>query len=372
MPLLVVNSRGDRSFRQDRGAVPPLFAGLLRAELAAAEFETVLKEALDELGEDRFVAGLGKFREALALSRGHAALEQKVAAAAVSEVGSLMPRHWRVAEALLFEVEPVVGRAAVPHSVWANIDSQKRTDTIQLALDEAGRAEQTAYLPHVRNRLLQLAEIYPGDAALEFRLHVLGGLLSQRVADDREKNLRRLALFRSRLDESENPETLRGFRALIGPFADPYDGDPDFAMILEEVSGLHSTYENASALLAENRSRESLEVCNLVLQRRPGNVLFRRLKETAQSREWVMLDEVLEADGAAPRPLAEETEPEVDINDLLIEPPPSFVTRANSSTLPLGLKIAITEEAWNHLKTGLAATVALLLVVLLLAARWRR
>jgi hypothetical protein len=371
MPLLVANSRGDNSIRQTRAAVPPLFAGLLRAELADAEFETALKEALDELSEDRFVAGLGTFRGALALSRGHLAHEQRVAAAAISEVGRLMPGNWRVAEALLFEVEQAIGRAAVPHSVWAHVESQRRTNTIQLALDEAGQAEQTAYLPHVQNRLLQLAEVYPGDAGLESRLHVLAVLLSQRVADDREKNLRRLALFGSRLDESENAETLRGFRALIAPFADPYDGDPDFAMILEEVSGLHSAYENALALLAENRSRESLEVCNLLLQRRPGNVLFRRLEEKAQNREWVVLNELSEARGAAPRPLAEETEHEVDNNDFLVELPPSFVTRANSSSLPLGLKIAITEEAWNHLKTGIAATVALLLVVLLLASRSR-
>jgi hypothetical protein len=34
----------------------------------------------------------------------------------------------------------------------------------------------------------------------------------------------------------------------------------------------------------------------------------------------------------------------------------------------LGLRIAITGEAWNHLKTGLMATAALLLVLLVLAS----
>jgi hypothetical protein len=38
----------------------------------------------------------------------------------------------------------------------------------------------------------------------------------------------------------------------------------------------------------------------------------------------------------------------------------------------LNAKIAITEEAWNHLKTGLAATAAILLVVLVIASNTYR
>jgi hypothetical protein len=97
-----------------------------------------------------------------------------------------------------------------------------------------------------------------------------------------------------------------------------------------------------------------LEVCHHVLKRRPGNILFRRLEEQAKR-------------------LAEtEPEPHVTDEDSTVETFPSFAAPTRSGGLPFDLKIAITEEAWNHIKTGLAATVALLLVLLLLASNSRR
>jgi hypothetical protein len=158
MPLLVTNSSDDDSLPREREAVPPLFAGLVRDELAASRFEMALREALDELSEDRFASGLCKFREALGLSRGHATLEQKVRDSAAAEAASLMPGNWRVAEALLFEVEQAAGRSAVFNTLWVDVERQKREDTIQLALEESNRAEDTEHLAHVRNRLLRLAE----------------------------------------------------------------------------------------------------------------------------------------------------------------------------------------------------------------------
>jgi len=415
MPLLVTSSRDDHFQRQEGEAVPPLFAGLMRDERAVAQFETALQEAHDEFSEDCFVGGLGKFREALGLSRGHVALAQKVRETAACEVTQLMPGNWRVAEMVLFEVEQAEGQWAAFNTLWAEIERQKREDTIRAALEESSRTEQTGYLPHERARLLRLAQTYPGDAGLESRLHVVERLVSQRVEDDRETNFRRLALFSDRLDESENSETLHGFRTLVAPFVDPYGGDPDFTSILEEVSGLRGAYENASALLSEQRSRESLDVCDQVLASRPGNVLFRRLGEKAKGREWVRLladsavqrarefqengryaeaveeweslraidphypgleSELLHCEalkGQAQQPIAEETESEPDVleNDLASEPFPSFASLGRSNNLPLGLRIAMTEEAWNHFKTGLVATAALLLVVLVLAANSR-
>jgi hypothetical protein len=51
--------------------------------------------------------------------------------------------------------------------------------------------------------------------------------------------------------------------------------------------------------------------------------------------------------------------------------PPSFLIEPRSGNLPLRVKISITQEAWNHLMTGLAATAALLLMVLVLASHSR-
>jgi hypothetical protein len=412
MPLLVTNSRADRSLNHEDEAVPPLFAGLMREERGDAPCEAALRQAHEEFSEDGFVAGLGKFREALALSRGQAALKQTVRDAAAREATQLMPSHWRVAEALLFEVEEAGGQSAAFNSLWAEIERQKREDTIRVALDESDRAEETEYLPHVRARLWRLAQSYPGDAGLESRLHVLDRMLAQRVEDDREHNLRRLTLFRDRLDETENPETLRGFPALVAPFAHSYAGDVDFANVLNEVNELCAAYENASAFLAEQRSRESLEVCDHALAQRPGNLLFRRLAEKAKGREWVRLlsestvqrarefarngqyaeaaeeweslrsidpnypgleAELLHCEALkvrAQQPLKEESEPasEVFESDAARETFPSFASLAGSNDFAFGRRIAITEEAWSHLKTGLVATAALLLVLLVLAS----
>jgi len=412
MPLLVTNSRDDRHSNHEEEAVPPLFAGLMREERVDAPFEGALRQAHEEFGEDGFVAALGKFREALALGRGQAALEQRVREAAAREATQLMPGHWRVAEVLLLEVEEAGGQSAAFNSLWAEIERQKREDTIRVALDESDRAEETEYLPHVRERLLRLVQSYPGDAGLESRLHVLDRLLSQRVADDRENNLRRLTLFRDRLDETEKPETLRGFHTLVAPFVSSYAGDPDFGNVLDEVNELCAAYENASKLLAEQRSRESLEVCDHALAHRPGNLLFRRMAEKAKGREWVRLlsestvqrareferngqyaeaveewesmrsidphypgleSELLRCEALqvrAQQPVTGEIEPTPQAveSDLASEIFPSFASLGRSNDLRLGLRIAITEEAWNHLKTGLVATAALLLVLLVLAS----
>jgi tetratricopeptide (TPR) repeat protein len=320
-----------------------------------------------------------------------------------------------VAEAVLLEVEVAYGQSAAFNTFWANIEGQKREDAITAALAESSRVEQTGYLPHDRARLVRMAQACPGDPGLESRLRILERLISQRVEDDREKNLRRLVLFRDRLDETENPETLHGFRTLVAPFVDPYAGDPEFTSILDEVSELRADYENALALLSEQRSSESLEVCDRALANRPGNILFRRLAEKAKGREWVRLladsaaqrarefeqngryadaleewgslraidphypgleSEVLHCETlrtqAQPPVIAEiAPTPEFVESDLADESFPSFASLGRSRALPLRLRIAITEEAWNHLKTGLAATAALLLVVLVLAANAR-
>jgi tetratricopeptide (TPR) repeat protein len=246
-------------------------------------------------------------------------------------------------------------------------------------------------------------------------VHVVERLISQRVEEDREQNLRRLKLFRERLDETENAETLHGFRTLVAPFVDHYAGDPEFTGVLEEVRELRAAYENALALLAEQRGRESLEICDEVLANRPGNILFRRLEEKAKGREWVRLlsdsaaqrarefeengryaeaveeweslraidphypgleaallrNEALRAQAREALVEEFETWPEVVESDSASEPFPYFATLDRRSGWRPGLRIAITEEAWNHLKTGLVATAALLLVMLMLAANAR-
>jgi len=413
----------DGSFPGDP-VFPALHSLCIKLSQRKAHFETALQEAFQELSEDRYVSSFGKFREALALSRGYEVWERQIYEAGVEAAGERAPSHWRFAEALLHEVTAVAGQRAVPNAVWASIERQRREESVRVALDESGRAEHSEYLPHLRERLAELAETYPEETELEARLRALERLLEQRFAEEREKNLRRLTLFRDRLDLSGNPQTLRRFQELVAPFVSAYPGDAAFLAIIDELHGLRSRYDHASRLVAESRSREALEVCDQVLQQRPSNVLFGALEQQAKAREWAVrlahsamqrargfeekaqyaealeewealreidphfpgLDseilhcatlkqqtesvrpsEPLAMDETAltPEIVSEETEEEY-------EAPPLFVARPRFSALSFNAKIAITEEAWNHLKTGLAATAAILLVVLVIASNTYR
>ena len=423
MALLISKSSDDEYRGEEKETVPPLFASLFREKRGVqgeqAEVERAIDEALGCLEEDCFVGALGKFREAWALSGTDRELQEIVQDAAAEAASDLLEQNWRVAEALLREVD------VTADALWAEIGSRKRADAIQFALAEAGRVDGNQYLQYVRSRLSEAVNAYAEDVALRSRLQALDDLLKQRLADEREKNLRLLTLFSKRIDHSENPDTWRRFPLLVAPFADAYLGDPEFGAVLDEVGELLTAWENAEALLQESRTRDCLRVCNDALEKRPGNILFRRLQEKAKGREWVALlgesaaerARAFEANGQYAEALEEweslraidpqypgleaeiwncaalsdragnvhETqhvdEPAAEEERALvaeageqlpeIEPLP-FARAPESSALPFGLRISITEQAWNHFKTGLAATGALLLMVLVLASHSRR
>jgi hypothetical protein len=411
MALLIPSSRDDNSSAHSKEVVPPLFARFLRDELIRRDFDQTLQEALDDLAGGRFVASLAKFREALTLSHGQGPLERKLCEAAIAEAAKLIERNWRIAEALVAEV------TQMPATLREQIEQRRREEKVQAALEESSRAEHFEYLPHLRERLARLLQTYPGEARLESRLQVLNGLLAERAPAERAKNLRRLALFRDRLNATDKPETLHRFRALVAPFTDPYGDDPEFAAILHDAAALLSTYENARTLLVEGRPRESLQICGQMLEREPSSILFRLLHEKAKARDWVAiladstmqraqafaqearyaaaleeLESLRNIDPAYPG-LESETlhcaallersdallsrnldgEPEIVEEEPALEPPlPDFVPLPVFNARSRRGKIAITEGAWNHLKTGLAAAFALLMVVLLLASNLSR
>jgi tetratricopeptide (TPR) repeat protein len=466
--MLITSSRDGDSLEQKYLPVPPLFAGPLRDDLITrvgsaissgdhndatlllqeanhafpgdrvfellhlqylkvaqrkAHFEAALQEAVDALTEDRFVASLGKFREALLLSQGHVVFQRKIYDVSFLAANQQAANHWRFAEALLHEVTSRVGEPAVPSECWDAIEKQKCTENIRVALDESGRAEHIEYLPHLRGRLAELARRHPEQEEVASRLSVLDQLLAQRFADEREKNLRRLTLFRDRLDLSNNPLTLKQFDHLVSPFVGPYSGDSAFLAILYEVRELQVSYETAAELLVENRLPEVLQTCDQVLQRRPKNLLFAALEEKAKAREWVerlvtsatqrarafeqraqyaealeeweslreidpqhpgLDSEILhcaalkqQAESVlslAPPPIDEAAlTPEIVEEEPVYElPVPAFVTRPAARGFPSRVRIVIAADAWNNLKTGLAATMTVLLVVLMFASKLRR
>ena len=111
-------------------------------------------------------------------------------------------------------------------------------------------------LPYVRSRLSEAVNAYAEDVALRSRLQALDDLLKQRLADEREKNLRLLTLFSKRIDHSENPDTWRRFPLLVAPFADAYLGDPEFGAVLDEVGELLTAWRSGPATFCSGGFRK--------------------------------------------------------------------------------------------------------------------
>lgn len=467
MSLLITSSRDGDPLEQEDLPVPPLFAGPLRDDLISrvgsaissgdhydatlllqeanrtfpgdrvfallhlqylkvaqrkAHFEAALQEAVDALTEDRFVASLGKFREAFLLSQGYAVFQRKIYNVSVLAAKERAVTHWRFAETLLHEVTGRLAELPIPSECWDAIEKQKCTEKIGVALDESGGAEHIGYLPHLRGRLAELARQHPEQDELESRLSALDQLLAQRVAEERDKNLKRLTLFRDRLDLSENPQTVKRFEQLVSPFVGPYSEDSEFLAVLDQVRELQSSYERADQLLAENRLPEVLQTCDRVLQRRPKNLLFAVLEEKAKAREWVerlvtsatqrartfeqraqyaealeeweslreiaphhpgldseilhcaaLMQQTDSVRSSAPAPVDEAAlTPEIVEEEPVYESSvPTFVTRLPARALSPRVRIVIAADAWNNLKTGLAAMMAVLLVVLMFASKLR-
>jgi tetratricopeptide (TPR) repeat protein len=477
MSSLLTFSDDADSVIQEQSAIPPLFAGPLRDDMSVrisaaisagdhekaavllheaddvfpgdavfsslrarcvrlaqrkAQFEAALQAALNELSDDRFAASLGKFREAVSLSRGYDLFSGKIYGAGVAAAEKHVQRHWRFAEALVQEVSGLVEDPNAVSAIERAIETQKRGEDIRRVLDESARAEQAAHLPHLRERLEELAATSPEPEQLSSCLRTVESLITQRFAEERDKNLRRITLFRDRLDLTAKPETLRGFAELVSPFAAPYPSDPAFLAILEEVRDLRSKYDCAVELLEENRLQESLLISDQVLKGRPANVLFCAIEEKAKAHEWVLRrvssavqrarafeekaeyaealeeweslreidprhpgleSEILhcaalkqQAEGSRcvqPTPPVDETalipeivelfpeqtpELEPDVEVVPYEPRASILFATPPSA---GIRIAITQEAWDHFKTGLAAAFAVLLVVLIFATSGR-
>ena len=410
--MLITSSRDGDSLEQKYLPVPPLFAGPLRDDLITrvgsaissgdhndatlllqeanhafpgdrvfellhlqylkvaqrkAHFEAALQEAVDALTEDRFVASLGKFREALLLSQGHVVFQRKIYDVSFLAANQQAANHWRFAEALLHEVTSRIGEPAVPSECWDAIEKQKCTENIRVALDESGRAEHIEYLPHLRGRLAELARRHPEQEEVASRLSVLDQLLAQRFADEREKNLRRLTLFRDRLDLSNNPLTLLQRRPKNLLFA----ALEEKAKAREWVERLvTSATQRARAFEQRAQYAEALEEWESLREidpQHPGldsEILHcAALKQQAES---VLSLAPPPIDEAALTPEIVEEEPVYEL------PVPAFVTRPAARGFPSRVRIVIAADAWNNLKTGLAATMAVLLVVLMFASKLRR
>ncbi len=131
-----------------------------------------------------------------------------------------------------------------------------------------------------------------------------------------------------------------------------FEENAQYAEALEEWESLKEVYPQQPGLISEMVHCAALK----------------RQSETVRSFQPAMTDE------SALTPEVVDIEPEsvalvvAEPSQQTWQPLPPRPPEDSERVLPRGVKIAITGEAWNHLKTGIAAAFAILLVILVLAS----
>ena len=206
----------NRAFPGDR-VFALLHLEYLKVAQRKAHFEAALQEAVDALSEDRFVASLGKFREAFLLSQGYVVFQRKIYDVSLLAANERTTSHWRFADTLLREVTGRIVERPIPSECWVAIEKQRGIESIRVAVDESGRAEHVEYLPHLRCRLAELARQHPEQEEVESRLRVLDQLLAHaserdvhrpRDCDERGRDERRIHRVHRRAEVERRDETL--------------------------------------------------------------------------------------------------------------------------------------------------------------------
>ena len=105
----------------------------MSASLRSDHFEAVLHSARAELANDHFSAGFGKFREAVNLSRGFAALEDRAASVAVEHARKWLPEYWPLAKSLLVEAAETHSEVASARELWDTIHQQEQEESSRRA-----------------------------------------------------------------------------------------------------------------------------------------------------------------------------------------------------------------------------------------------
>jgi len=222
--------------------------------------EAALAQARDSLEEDRFVAALGAFREALNLSHGVPDLERMVFTAGLEEAGQLASWNWRVAESLLSELAQLNSRLVVPAELWDQLRRQQRKEAIKQVLAQVTRAEDAGDLANARARLVSALNRFPETESLLARLRAIEPALAEKRRREEQAARERAALA----DYSQNleqqlaaaPQVDRRESILKAALRE-YPGNIRFARRLEQIRA-GKTLAKAAAARARQFEKSDL------------------------------------------------------------------------------------------------------------------
>lgn len=156
-----------------QSGVLPLMPGC-NALLARSEaVNAALDRMQNALAEDHFASGLGCLREALCLTQGFTKLRESTAAVVIKSAQDLLPRNWRVADALLQEITGCLPEYQPDADFIEKLQRARREELIASALHQAEQVRFNGRAFECRKRLVELIALYPWDKRLTERLERL-------------------------------------------------------------------------------------------------------------------------------------------------------------------------------------------------------
>ncbi len=139
----------------------------------AAQLDETLTIFRAELEADRYAPALGKFREAVNLSRAWKELRTRVLRVGAQEAKNLLPRNWRVAETLLSETNGIEGDYAIPTELWDKVRTAQHDEVISNALYTVDRTELIDSAQKARDQVHTLLVAHPAEPRLQAKLQEL-------------------------------------------------------------------------------------------------------------------------------------------------------------------------------------------------------
>jgi hypothetical protein len=136
----------------------------------AAKLDAVLLAFRTDLARDRFAPATGRFREAVNLSRAWPELRTRVLRTAAEESRNLLPRNWRVADALLSETQGLEGDFAIPTEFWDKVKAARHDELISSLLYAVDRTELHGTLEKTLDHINRLLASHPDEPRILERL----------------------------------------------------------------------------------------------------------------------------------------------------------------------------------------------------------
>lgn len=225
-----------------------------------------------------------------------AALSQKIDpvressfASLIGTAARLVTSNWRVALQVSQEAAHL---GSVPAGLLQAIHREEREEEVSGILAE--ERTTAANLASYRERVASMLDKYSGETRLEDRLRLLDAALAdQRKQDEKRTCATELALMCQELGDANDHRRLWDTYIRAKTVAAPFAGDPEINQHLEAIREQGATFEEAADALTRDRMKDCFALCDGMLARRPGHVLFQKLRDQADARHRQLGEEYL-------------------------------------------------------------------------------